>query len=86
MKLTQETIETIKALADLMGIGGHDHCHCNPCCDCTTSRTFEQSAARFNESQAFAAAESNKVYLQQQGAQFAQLLKLQADITNKPTS
>lgn len=54
-----------------------DHECCGGCVDCTTSRQYEQSAARFNELQAFAAAESTKQFVQQQAATFAQLLSQQ---------
>jgi hypothetical protein len=85
--MDKDTLKLIFQLAELLGVKHTaNDCGCHSCCDCTTTRTFEQSAARFNEQQAFASVESSKSFLQQQSAQFSQLLKLQADVTNKPTT
>lgn len=45
--------------------------------DMTTPETFQQSAARFNERAAFTANESQQAFVQQNAAQFAQLLSMQ---------
>ena len=52
---------------------------CGECCGCTTTQALEQSSARFNELQAFAAAQSSRAFVQQQEAQFAQLLSQQQE-------
>ena len=71
--------EVAELLRELVAMLKTNHpCRDNCCDDCTTARTFEQTAARANEQAAFAAAESNKAFVQQQGAAFAQLLKQQA--------
>lgn len=76
--------QLIQALGD-----SHSHrpneCGCRSCCSCTTDPTFEASAARWNEQAASVAAASLITAQQQQSAQFSQLLKLQAEITqNQP--
>ena len=67
---TEELLKVLHQLTDSLGNG----CE-NSCCDCTTDKTFQQSAARFNELQAFAANQSTNQFVAQQAAQFAQLLK-----------
>ena len=68
--MSDELKQLLKLLAENLNNGS-----CNDCCDCTTTRQYEHSAARFNELQAFAAAESSKQFVQQQAAMFASLLK-----------
>lgn len=59
---------------------------CGGCCDCTTIRSFEHQAARANEQSAFAAAESQKNFVQNQQAQFAHLLQMQNDFRTRAES
>lgn len=65
--MEKETIALLTKLVEMLNERSTD----------TTGETFEQSAARFNEQAAFAAAESQKAFVQQNAAQFAQLLQMQ---------